>query len=131
MSLVVVTGPPCSGKTTHVLKRRGPQDLVVDLDAIAHTLGYPHPHADWEHDHPAIHAARVARNAVVKAITDGQLDGDAWVIDARPHPISRRIYERAGAQFVDLATPLAECARRAQADRRPVSTLEQIAAWER
>lgn len=36
--LTIVCGPPASGKTTLVRERAGPEDLVLDLDAIAASL---------------------------------------------------------------------------------------------
>lgn len=42
--IVVVCGPPCSGKSTYVDQRREPGDLVVDYDQIAQSLGSPVSH---------------------------------------------------------------------------------------
>lgn len=39
--VVVVSGPPGSGKTTHVAQFKEPGDLVWDLDAVSAALGFP------------------------------------------------------------------------------------------
>lgn len=128
MPLIVVTGPPCSGKSTHVADRIQPGDLVVDLDQIAHALGYPLDHIDWaDRDHPAVTAARTARTAIVKALPAGS--HTTWVIDAEPHPTSRQIWRRQGVQVIDLVPPASVCHDRASAAARPESTHDQIVAW--
>lgn len=63
--LTVVTGPPCGGKTTYVEEQRQPGDLVLDLDALAHSMGYPSTQVEWGDQHPAIQAARMARAHVL------------------------------------------------------------------
>lgn len=35
MVITVVTGPPCSGKSTYVRTHARPGDIIVDFDAIA------------------------------------------------------------------------------------------------
>lgn len=77
MTVTVVTGPPCAGKSTYVREHAGQGDVVVDLDAIAQSLGYPTAQVDWSE--PTPHAARVAamiaRASLVKAAIAGKLTG--------------------------------------------------------
>ena len=35
MTLYVVTGPPCGGKSTYVREHAKPGDFVIDLDRLA------------------------------------------------------------------------------------------------
>lgn len=125
--LTVVTGPPCGGKTTHVREHASPDDLVLDLDAIAHAMGYPHTHVTWGDDHPAVHAARMARAHVLYALLNGKLRCDAWVIDTQPDGAMRAQYARAGARTVTVDPGEQVCLERA-ADR-PATTRAGIAAW--
>lgn len=125
----LVTGPPCSGKTTHVAKHRHPESVVVDLDALAHALGYPDTHVVWNDPHPAIAAARTARTAVIAAAQKQQIHGEVWIIDADPHPTTVRILERLGARRIDLNPGRDECHRRAHAAGRDDSTRERINHW--
>lgn len=128
MPMIVVTGPPCAGKTRHAAEHAEPGDLIVDLDQIAHALGYPHQHIDWaDRDHPAVAAARTARAAVLQALPAG--DHTTWVLDAKPHPISRRIWQRTGVTVIDLDPGPAECHARARAAGRSASTHTQIDRW--
>lgn len=130
MSITVVTGPPCSGKTRYVNEHRSDGAVVVDLDAIARALGYPAEHVTWNDQHPAVTAARGVRSHMV-GLVQRRLYSESWVIDATPHPTTLRIFERAGARVVRLDPGLDECRRRAIADGRDQSTLERIDAWYR
>lgn len=44
--VVLICGPPCSGKTTLTKQLANPGDVVLDLDAIAQELGSPR---QWMH----------------------------------------------------------------------------------
>lgn len=133
--IVVVTGPPCAGKSTHVDDHRGPDDLVIDFDRVAHALGYPTTHVVFP-DHQrnrAAKAAVAARSLLIKAaLTDPDRFSQShrtWLIDARPEPWQREAYTRAAAVFVDLDPGRDECLRRALASGRPPSTIDQINDW--
>lgn len=124
--ITVVTGPPCAGKTTHVHDHRNGADVVIDFDALATALGYP---GLWKGDeHPAIGAAKVAWNAVVRAVlTNPDTYGDVWLIQARPASWMRENYARAGARFVDLDPGQDACLTRAA--RRSPATVDAVNAW--
>ena len=125
--LTVVTGPPRGGKSTYVRDNAQPNDVVLDLDSLAHAMGYPHPHVEWGEDHPAIDAARMARAHVLYALLKGRLHANAWVIDTRPDGAMRAQYQRAGAQVITIDPGEQVCIERA-ADR-PAGTLDGITAW--
>lgn len=130
MILTVVTGPPCSGKTTHVATNRDIEDLVLDIDTLARAFGYPGEQVDW--GRPDIGgAARDAARLARRVVLDGAIEEQhpTWLIESSPHPISVRIWQRSGARFVTLDPGLEECHRRATHDRRPTATHEEIDRW--
>jgi predicted kinase len=129
MTLTVITGPPCAGKTTLVSERRAVADLVIDLDAIARAFGYPADHVEWNDPHPAVAAARTARQAVLDQVTSGRSRCNVWLIDSKPHPTSLRIYRRVGATVIDLDPGRELCHRRADDDGRSAGTHDQIDRW--
>lgn len=131
MTLTVVTGPPCAGKTTHVEQHRAPDSVVLDLDALAHALGYPHDHIDWaDEDHPAVQAARRAWDHLAGLACTHHADVEVWVIKAQLERWQRAKFRDAGATFVHLGdVPVVTLQRRAAAAGRPASTHVAIAAW--
>jgi hypothetical protein len=117
--LTVVTGPPCSGKTTYVRQHALPGDVVVDFDALAQALGslveHGHGDAHWK-------VAIEARDAAIKAaVTLAAKGARAWIIDSRPTQAKRAWYTRHGARMVDLGADAAELHRRADTAGRPQS----------
>lgn len=132
MKLRVLTGPPCSGKSTHVAQHSEPGDVVVDFDRIAAALGGVGDQVDWSTTSPHRHLARVARAAVVKALIADQrrMPGvTVWLIETNLEPWQRALYTRAGGEFVELDPGAGECHRRADDADRPPATHEQIDTW--
>ncbi|GAA4626640.1 hypothetical protein GCM10023196_035690 [Actinoallomurus vinaceus] len=101
MSLTVVTGPPCSGKTSWVDLHAGPADVVIDLDRIAHAMTSP---TAGDHDHaPTVY--RVAQRARWAAITEALRHVDAadvYVIHTQPSAQARQKYEAHSARIITL-----------------------------
>lgn len=118
--VVLVTGAPCSGKTTYVTQHKGPEDVVVDYDALCVALG-----SGDSHDHPRAvrRLATVARDAVLRRIGSGRgLRGTAWVIATDPDEGLRGLAH----EEVELQTPMEECIRRARAAGRPGEWVQYI-----
>lgn len=116
-SVTLVTGPPCSGKSTYVREHAQAGDLIVCLDTLAREAGSQH-----EHDHQAQHydAARARYQALVDQL--GHDDhARAWIIRCAPLPAERtELAHRARAQQTLVLLPaLAEALRRARLERNP------------
>jgi predicted kinase len=105
--LTVVTGPPCSGKSTYVRDRAQHGDVVIDLDHIAAAL----TPTDDVHDYPAhirAIARRVRRTAIEAAFLWHQQGGVVWVVDTAPSQQARAWYRRNRATLVPLAVTQGE-----------------------
>lgn len=132
MTLHVLTGPPCAGKSRYIRDHAADLDVVIDFDTLAHALGYPHPHVDWweTRAHPARTAAAVARVALLSAARTGRFRAcDTWVVETTISPEAQLIYTSVGAHVIPLDPGPDECHRRADADARSPSTHEQIDRW--
>jgi hypothetical protein len=101
MGLTVVTGPPCSGKTSRVDLHAQPGDVVIDLDRIAHALAGP---TASPQDHaPTVY--RVAQRARWAALTEAlrYVDAcDVYVIHTQPKPQALDKYEAHNANIITL-----------------------------
>lgn len=131
--IVVVTGPPCAGKSTHVADRvaqGGDRDVVLDLDAIAHALGYPAEHLEWGDRHPAREAALVARASLLKLVRSGTLDAPrVWVIDAAGAVLASLASTRTPYRLVELDPGRDVCLERAAHAGRSRPTFDEIHRW--
>jgi hypothetical protein len=112
--LVIVTGPPCSGKTTYVTGHAQPGDIIIDFDAMAAAFGAP----DLEYG-PAMRAVtQYARGAAIKAAITWHLRGArVWVTECQPSPARWQQYALAGARHVRLDVDPDELHRRIDAER--------------
>ena len=126
MSVVVVTGPPCGGKSTYVVRRAHRGDVVIDLDVIALALTTPgvpdHAYSAW-----VAHVAIGARyGAISRALSLDPRIG-VWIIHTSPPPRDLAVYRVAGARVVTVNSGKAVCLDRAAA-MRP-QAIPGIAAW--
>lgn len=113
--LTVVTGPPCSGKTTYVRERAQPGDIVIDFDVLAEALGSPDHH---DHPDPIRYVTAVCRRAAIDAAIRQHLTRDAtvWIVDSKPAKYVRA-YEEANAVWVTLSAEADVLHSRANAER--------------
>lgn len=125
MTIYVVAGPPCSGKTSLARQRAGPGDAVLDFDAIAVELGSPHP---WHHPgHIRRRADMLMRQRLARL---PGYQGNAYVIRCAANPRLRAYLARTlGATVWVLDPGRDECIRRARQDRRPLGTEAAIRRW--
>ena len=123
MKIVPIMGPPCAGKTTTARELLEPGDVIVDLDALAHALGYPAEHIDHdEPPHAAVTLAWRARASILKALTQ-----------ERRHPAATALVIATdgiiGLHSMRVDPGPDVCHQRADTDGRPASTHAQIDAW--
>jgi hypothetical protein len=120
--IVLVTGPPSAGKTAYVAENAGPDDFVVDYDAIATALGSD-SRATTHGWHEVINAAR---NTVLEKITAGRIDAPKiWIVSANPSAESLFPFH----EVVRLDPGLPEVRRRAAELGRPESVLAFQSEW--
>lgn len=112
--ITVVTGPPCSGKSTYCEERWEPGDVVVDMDRIALAITTPDakPH---DYDEVVRSIAREARQAAVKktfTVAQGDRYRGYWIIHTDPSPDVRASYRAMSGRIVDLNPGRDVCLKR-------------------
>jgi HK97 family phage prohead protease len=119
----IVSGPPCSGKSTYVMEHKQPGDVVIDYDIIAEAVG------DTRWATSNVDLVKAMRRSAIDWCLPHANSINAWIIDTAPTSASLARYAEASADMVALDVPRIECERRALADERPQQTLDAIDAY--
>lgn len=127
MTLYLVIGPPCGGKTTWVRDHAKQGDIVIDYDRLANALT-----AEGEFTHglkrPVATVAYQAREAAIREALRHGRDHEVFIIHTLPRPQLMARYKAAGAQVItcDPGRAVAEdrCRR-----LRPESSMEGVRRW--
>lgn len=115
--ITVITGPPCSGKSTYARAHARGDDIVIDFDVIAQALGSQVTHGHSPH---ILDVAERAWSAAIREAIDQHKQGHrAWIVDSRPTAYRRAQYLDAGATMVRLDADPAELHARADESRPP------------
>ena len=121
----IISGPPCSGKSTYVREHAKDGDLRVDYDLIAQALGAINSHAA---EGLVKQAAFDAREGAIKAALANK-EMESWIIHTSPSEDHMKMYEEAGAEFIWLNPGYDVCIERATHDERPQQTFDGIEKW--
>lgn len=128
--LEIVSGPPCSGKTTYIMQSHKPGDIVIDLDSIMTEINPRYRHWSGTLDSGLFNKAIRVRNALLGSLSRMR-EGKAWFIVSAPTETERRWWQSQLGGTVTLLHPgVDECLVRA--DKRGTPKAKQgVAAWEK
>lgn len=130
MSITLVCGPPCAGKTTYALEHAGPDTVIVDHDLIAQQLGSTRTHNHEQHLREGAER-QVSRmiEALELAVHTGA-EPDAIVVRTLGNPAKRQaLADRLRASVVLLTPDRPTLEQRAAQRPDPAETLQAIDAW--
>ena len=116
--IYVITGAPCSGKSTYIREHASKGDLIVDFDLIAEAFGAEPHKAEGSIQKAAV---RARRDAIEVAKTS---DSDCWIVDT----IHREAFAE-DEEVIELDPGKDVCVDRAMSDCRPEGTIEEIENW--
>lgn len=129
MTVHVVVGPSCSGKSTFVRERAGAGTARFDFDEVSSTVAG----MELAHDQPE--DIRDVVSAMRRGLYGWLLDpettpaSEVWVIHSNPSPALIGAFQAAGAEFHKLDPGLEECLARCEEQGRPPGTAERIRGW--
>lgn len=126
--LTVITGPPCSGKSTYIQTRARYGDIIIDMDRIALALttdGTKHHHYTarirW--------TAQAARRAAIQQALTMLPEANIWLIHTDPTPQERAKYRALNASTIDLDPGIETVLARAANGNRPDDVIQYIHQW--
>ena len=102
--IVVVTGPPCGGKSTYIKDRAKSGDVIIDMDRIALALTTDDT-SSHSYSSEVRWIAMQARKAAVKEALyqfASRRGPTAWIIHTDPTADERSQYRLRNAQIVEI-----------------------------
>lgn len=120
--IVLVVGSVGSGKSTYVSEHAGPNDLVIDYDAISQAFGPAQSRGAKSGRHSIVNQVR---GSVLSRIRRGEVDAETiWIVSANPE--AERLFPYHEVVVVDPGQDqvLAQCGT-----SRPVSFVGLVDEW--
>ena len=125
MIFTLVTGPPCSGKSTFVQRSRGELDVVVDLDVLAVALGSPAMH---DHESVYVSLAIEARLAILRRLFKRGANANVWYLSCSPS-LEEQLHLPHVMNRVVMTTTREQCQQWALEAGRPETYRSLIDKW--
>lgn len=128
MSITIIVGAPCAGKTTWAQANKTDTTIIVDYDQLALALGSDKPR---EIDEPYAAITYSAWKTIVDELltTSETSETSAYIIHSKPSETQISAYENAGANFTLIDPGLETCLTRAREQGLTDRTEDFIRDW--
>jgi predicted kinase len=101
MMIYIVSGAPCSGKSTWIKNNAKPGAIVIDTDRIALALTTEGT-AHHNYNETIRSLAVTTRSSAINAALKFARVTDIYIIDTYPSSKSRALYSRLGAEWIQI-----------------------------
>lgn len=128
MSLFVVQGPPCGGKSTWVNERAKPGDIVIDYDRIVNAFTAVSDVIEYGLKRPLATVAYQAREAAIREALQHAHVHDVFVIHSVPRPALLAKYADYGAEVI-TCDPGRDVVEERCRRLRPESSMSGVNRW--
>lgn len=121
--VILIAGPPGSGKTTHAHSIKRDTDIIIDLDDIAERIGGQR----WTGDLSVVCRALDERDRLLLSL-HSRHEGRCILIVTAPSPAERKAWMAAlgmRARLIVMQVSAAECMRRIKADPARAHAVER------
>lgn len=128
MTIHVVVGPPCSGKSTFVATHAAPGVPRFDFDQLGEIVGaQPLP---TEFSSAVVDTVLAMRRGVMGFVLDPETRIDEmWIVNPQPAQSTIEKFQAVGAEFHVIDPGEDECIARAIREGYPPETIERIKQW--
>ncbi|WMJ84472.1 HK97 family phage prohead protease [Oscillospiraceae bacterium LTW-04] len=114
MTINVIIGPPCSGKSTYVQERIKEGDIVSDYDRIARALTYDKQHkTEREAIHPYVIEVRMA---ILRRLNREKDVKNAWIITTNLSDNFKSYLDTMNPNYIEMDVSKEECYKRLAGD---------------
>lgn len=126
--VVVVIGPPASGKSTYVREHADSNDIAIDFDELARALMPLKPESTHVYPDHVRDTAIAARAGAIQRATRRVYGCTIWFIHSIPHPNQVREYRALGWSVVTIDPGREIVVPRAR-ELRPPAAMLQVERW--
>lgn len=112
MKVKIITGAPCSGKTTYVLNHAGRNDIIYDYDRLMNALTINQMH---DNNPLLLDYILDIQRSILMRLQDEQMIDTAWIVSLQyPSVLDEFVFY--DVEHIHIDTSIDECMRRLESN---------------